>query len=107
MLSINTKKTVVVENSRKNEAPKKIVLSKNVDGNISQYLVEFTKDLKYFFTNVHSSVKVYSIATGTVVKVLSQSPSTGGHSDKVTCVILNSKNHLQLYTDSLYGTIKL
>lgn len=46
MLSINTKKTVVVENSRKNEAPKKIVLSKNVDGNISQYLVEFTKDSK-------------------------------------------------------------
>lgn len=31
MPSINTKKTVIVENSIKNEAPTKIVLSKNVD----------------------------------------------------------------------------
>jgi NET1-associated nuclear protein 1 (U3 small nucleolar RNA-associated protein 17) len=47
------------------------------------------------------------MATGAVVKVLSQSPATGGHSNKITRVILNPKNHLQLYTASLDGTIKL
>lgn len=66
-----------------------------------------TVNNRYFFTSVHSSVKVYSMATGAVVKVLSQSALAGGHSDKVTCVILNPKNHLQLYTASLDGTIKL
>ncbi|KAG0740570.1 hypothetical protein G6F62_009074 [Rhizopus arrhizus] len=108
MPSVHTKKVTVAENSSiKNEAPNKIVLSKTAGGNISQYPVEFTKDSKYFFTSVHSSVKVYSMATGAVVKVLSQSTLAGGHSDKVTCVILNPKNHLQLYTASLDGTIKL
>lgn len=47
------------------------------------------------------------MATGAVVKVLSQSRIDGGHSNKVTRVILNPKNHLQLYTASLDGTIKL
>lgn len=47
------------------------------------------------------------MATGAVVKVLSQSHHDGGHSDKITRVILNPKNHLQLYTASLDGTIKL
>ncbi|KAI7871378.1 WD40-repeat-containing domain protein [Mucor mucedo] len=47
------------------------------------------------------------MATGAVVKVLSQSPTTGGHTNKITRVILNPKNHLQLYTASLDGTIKL
>ncbi|KAG1180586.1 hypothetical protein G6F70_000578 [Rhizopus microsporus] len=111
MPSVDTKKAAIAttaeDSSKKYEAPNKIVLSKSAGGNISQYPVEFTKDSKYFFTSVHSSVKVYSMATGAVVKVLSQSPLTGGHSDKITCVILNPKNHLQLYTASLDGTIKL
>ncbi|KAI8074211.1 uncharacterized protein B0P05DRAFT_473135 [Gilbertella persicaria] len=47
------------------------------------------------------------MATGAVVKVISQSASTGGHSNKITRVMLNPKNHLQLYTASLDGTIKL
>lgn len=47
------------------------------------------------------------MATGAVVKVLSQSPATGGHRNKITRVILNPKNYLQLYTASLDGTIKL
>lgn len=47
------------------------------------------------------------MATGAVVKVLSQSPAAGGHRNKITRVILNPKNHLQLYTASLDGTIKL
>ncbi|KAI8643939.1 WD40-repeat-containing domain protein [Parasitella parasitica] len=47
------------------------------------------------------------MATGAVVKVLSQSPASGGHSSKITCVALNPKNHLQLYTASLDGNIKL
>lgn len=52
-------------------------------------------------------MKIFSTATGAVVKVLSQSPATGGHHNKITRVILNPKNHLQLYTASLDGTIKL
>lgn len=46
------------------------------------------------------------MATGAVVKVLSQTPTTG-HSAEITCVMLNPKNPLQLYTASLDGTIKL
>ncbi|KAL7312542.1 NET1-associated nuclear protein 1 [Mucor circinelloides] len=92
---------------KKHESPNKIVHSKNAGGNISEYPVEFTKDSKYFFSSVGSCVKIFSMATGAVVKVLSQSPATGGHSNKITRVILNPKNHLQLYTASLDGTIKL
>lgn len=63
--------------------------------------------LRYFFSSVGPCVKIFSMATGAVVKVLSQSPAMGGHSSKITRVILNPKNHLQLYTASLDGTIKL
>ncbi|KAG1472336.1 hypothetical protein G6F56_001597 [Rhizopus delemar] len=98
--------TLTEKEGRLHEAPNKIVLSKSVGGNISRYPVEFTKDSKYFFSSVGSSVKVYSMATGAVVKVLSQTPTTG-HSAEITCVMLNPKNPLQLYTASLDGTIKL
>ncbi|KAI7901524.1 quinon protein alcohol dehydrogenase-like superfamily [Cokeromyces recurvatus] len=98
-----------VENNthKKYGAPNKIVLSKYAAGNISEYPIEFTKDSKYFFSSTGSCVKIFSTATGAIVKSLSQSPALGGHSKKITRVILNPKNHLQLYTASLDGTIKL
>ncbi|KAI8982312.1 hypothetical protein BDF20DRAFT_912490 [Mycotypha africana] len=96
-----------LKNIAKHKAPYSINLTKNACGNISEYPIEFTKDSKYFFSSVGSCVKIYSVATGAVVKVLSQSPSLGGHLDTITRVILNPKNHLQLYTASLDGTIKL
>ncbi|GAA5807850.1 hypothetical protein MFLAVUS_001229 [Mucor flavus] len=91
----------------KHVAPNHMVLSKKAGGNISEYPAEFTKDSKYFFSSVGPCVKIFSMATGAVVKVLSQSATTGGHTNKITRVILNPKNHLQLYTASLDGTIKL
>lgn len=100
-----TQKTVTVE--KKHVAPYQMALSKSAGGNISQYPIEFTKDSKYFFSSVGNCVKIFSMATGAVVKVLSQSPATGGHRNQITRVILNPKNHLQLYTASLDGTIKL
>ncbi|CEP07902.1 hypothetical protein [Parasitella parasitica] len=92
---------------KKHESPSKIVHSKNAGGNISEYPVEFTRDSKYFFSSVGSCVKIFSMATGAIVKVLSQSPASGGHSNQITRVVLNPKNHLQLFTASLDGTIKL
>jgi NET1-associated nuclear protein 1 (U3 small nucleolar RNA-associated protein 17) len=47
------------------------------------------------------------MATGAVVKILSQLTTAGGHENKVTRVILNPKNPMQLYSASLDGTIKL
>ncbi|CAO3599732.1 unnamed protein product [Absidia cylindrospora] len=85
----------------------KLVLSKTLGGNISQSPLEFTKDSKYFFLGVGTAIKIYSIATGAVVKVLSRPSTEGSHKDKVTCVLLNPKNPLQLLSASLDGTIKL
>jgi NET1-associated nuclear protein 1 (U3 small nucleolar RNA-associated protein 17) len=47
------------------------------------------------------------MATGAVVKILSQLTTAGGHENKVTRVVLNPKNPMQLYSASLDGTIKL
>ncbi|KAI9307908.1 WD40-repeat-containing domain protein [Cunninghamella echinulata] len=85
----------------------KLQLSKTIGGDMSQCPVEFTKDSKYFFSGVGSTIKIYSIQTGSVVKVLSKPSVEGAHQDKVTMVLLNPKNHLQLLSASLDGTIKL
>ncbi|OBZ86761.1 WD repeat-containing protein 75 [Choanephora cucurbitarum] len=105
-----TKKTTTAkttEQPKKYVSPNQIVHTNTAGGNISQYPVEFTKDSKYLFSAVGSNVKIYSMATGAVVKVISQSVASGGHNNKITCVVLNPKNPLQLYTASLDGTIKL
>ncbi|KAI8985848.1 WD40-repeat-containing domain protein [Pilobolus umbonatus] len=90
-----------------NVAPFDITPFKNAGGNISTYPIVFTKDSKYFFNSVGSTINVYSVATGAVVKVLSQSVDKGSHKDTITRVLLNPKNSLQLYSASLDGTIKL
>ncbi|KAI8071202.1 quinon protein alcohol dehydrogenase-like superfamily [Gongronella butleri] len=76
-------------------------------GNMCQTPLSFTTDSRYFFTGVGCSIKIYSIATGAVVKVLSPPNSAGAHQDKVTAVVLNPDNPLQLISASMDGTIKI
>ncbi|KAG0379289.1 hypothetical protein BGX24_000977 [Mortierella sp. AD032] len=74
---------------------------------LSDYPVVFTSDSNYFFSCDAKSIRIISVETGQVVRILSTSPEEGGHSSTVTCVMLNPKNLLQLYSASLDGTIKL
>ncbi|XP_078084674.1 WD repeat-containing protein 75 [Mustelus asterias] len=61
----------------------------------------FSSDSKYLFCASGDLVKVYSTATQECVHVLK------GHKNLITGIQLNPKNHLQLYSTSLDGTIKL
>ncbi|KAI8388924.1 WD40-repeat-containing domain protein [Radiomyces spectabilis] len=101
----------VADNTKENDdvnTPKsKLSLDQVAGGKISEYPIVFTKDSKYFFSCVGSCIKVFSVATGAIVKVLSKSPALGGHSRQITGIMLNPKNPLQLYSCSLDGTIKL
>ncbi|KAF9432034.1 hypothetical protein BGZ76_011388 [Entomortierella beljakovae] len=74
---------------------------------LSDYPVVFTSDSNYFFSCNGKSIRILSVETGQVVRILSASVEEGGHSDTVTCVLINPKNPLQLYSASLDGTIKL
>ncbi|KAG0046776.1 hypothetical protein BGZ83_008059 [Gryganskiella cystojenkinii] len=74
---------------------------------LSDYPVVFTKDGNYFFSCNGRSIRIISVETGQVVRVLSSSIEEGGHSDKVTSLVLNPRNPLQLYSASADGTIKL
>ncbi|KAF9173385.1 hypothetical protein BGX21_002483 [Mortierella sp. AD011] len=74
---------------------------------LSDYPVVFTSDSNYFFSCNGKSIRILSVETGQVVRILSASSEEGGHSDTVTSVMLNPKNPLQLYSASLDGTIKL
>ncbi|ORX56771.1 WD40 repeat-like protein [Hesseltinella vesiculosa] len=82
-------------------------LAHTAGGDICQTPISFTTDSRYFFSGVGSAIKIYSIATGAVVKVLSRPSKTGSHTDKITGVLLNPLNPLQLISVSLDGTIKL
>ncbi|XP_067891709.1 WD repeat-containing protein 75 [Heterodontus francisci] len=61
----------------------------------------FSADCRYLLCASGDLVKVYSTATEECVHVLQ------GHKNLVTGIQLNPKNHLQLYSTSLDGTIKL
>ncbi|KAF9923543.1 WD repeat-containing protein 75 [Linnemannia zychae] len=74
---------------------------------LSDYPVVFTSDSNYFFSCSGKSIRIISVETGQVVRILSNSVEEGGHSNTVTCVMLNPSNSLQLYSASLDGTIKL
>lgn len=74
---------------------------------LSDYPVVFTTDSNYFFSCNAKTIRIISVETGQVVRILSASTEEGGHADTVTCVMLNPKNSLQLYSTSLDGTIKL
>ncbi|CAO3571143.1 unnamed protein product [Mortierella alpina] len=74
---------------------------------LSDYPVVFTSDSNYFFSCNARTIRILSVETGQVVRILSNSIEEGGHSDTVTSVMLNPKNSLQLYSGSLNGAIKL
>ncbi|XP_033899600.3 WD repeat-containing protein 75-like [Acipenser ruthenus] len=61
----------------------------------------FTLDSKYLLCTSGDMVKVYSTATEECVHVLQ------GHTNLVTGIALNPTNHLQVYSCSMDGTIKL
>ncbi|XP_075790283.1 WD repeat-containing protein 75 [Pelodiscus sinensis] len=61
----------------------------------------FSADAKYLLCASGDYVKVYSTVTEECVHVLQ------GHSNLVTGIQLNPQNHMQLYSCSLDGTIKL
>ncbi|MBN3308424.1 WDR75 protein, partial [Amia calva] len=61
----------------------------------------FTLDSKFLLCASGDSVKVYSTATEECVHVLQ------GHTDLVTGIALNPANHLQVYSCSVDGTVKL
>ncbi|EIW87027.1 WD40 repeat-like protein [Coniophora puteana RWD-64-598 SS2] len=66
----------------------------------------FTRDGSHFFSISGNNVKIHSSASG---KVASTLPGThhGGHTDVVTCAIINTQNPFQLITGSLDGTLKI
>ncbi|CAG8670829.1 17586_t:CDS:2, partial [Acaulospora colombiana] len=71
------------------------------DPQVSTQPALFTKDARYFFIPVSSSVKIYSTATGKVVSTLtSHTRVTNGHSDRVTCLKINPQNSFQLFAGS-------
>ncbi|KAJ1555423.1 WD repeat-containing protein 75 [Nowakowskiella sp. JEL0078] len=112
--------TTKTKRSRKSsEKLEKEVFDKNFDleetvqltttlagGQFAKCPVVFTKDSRYFFCAVATHIKVYSVATGQTVKTLSSQGKTA-HSDAITTIQLNPTNHLQLYSGSLDGTIRL
>ncbi|XP_055472786.1 WD repeat-containing protein 75 [Psammomys obesus] len=61
----------------------------------------FSADSKYIFCVSGDFVKVYSTATEECVHILH------GHKNLVSGILLNPNNHLQLYSCSFDGTIKL
>ncbi|KNZ77003.1 WD repeat-containing protein 75 [Termitomyces sp. J132] len=67
----------------------------------------FTKDGKYFFSLVGSSVKIHSVTTGQVVSTLiaPRSTSNATSSDLLTTAIINPHNNFQLITGSLDGRL--
>ncbi|NXX19747.1 WDR75 protein, partial [Podargus strigoides] len=61
----------------------------------------FSADSKYLLCASGDFVKIYSVATEETLQLM------GGHADLVTGIQLNPHNHMQLYSSSLDGTIKL
>ncbi|XP_032921101.1 WD repeat-containing protein 75 [Catharus ustulatus] len=61
----------------------------------------FSADSKYLLYVSGDFVKVYSVNTEETLRLM------GGHADLVTGIQLNPHNHMQLYSCSLDGTIKL
>ncbi|NXQ27414.1 WDR75 protein, partial [Alaudala cheleensis] len=61
----------------------------------------FSADSKYLLCASGDFVKVYSVSTEETLRLM------GGHADLVTGIQLNPHNHMQLYSSSLDGTIKL
>uniref|UniRef100_A0A672UE31 WD repeat domain 75 n=1 Tax=Strigops habroptila TaxID=2489341 RepID=A0A672UE31_STRHB len=61
----------------------------------------FSADSKYLLCASGDFVKMYSVVTEETLRLM------GGHADLVTGIQLNPHNHMQLYSSSLDGSIKL
>ncbi|XP_050196006.1 WD repeat-containing protein 75 [Myiozetetes cayanensis] len=61
----------------------------------------FSADSRYLLCASGDFVKVYSVTTEETLRLM------GGHADLVTGIQLNPHNHMQLYSSSLDGSIKL
>ncbi|XP_065697099.1 WD repeat-containing protein 75 [Patagioenas fasciata] len=70
-------------------------------GRLSSARPVFSADAKYLLCASGDFVKIYSLGTGETLRLM------GGHADVVTGVQLNPRNHMQLYSSSLDGSIKL
>ncbi|CAG8503216.1 7091_t:CDS:10 [Acaulospora colombiana] len=57
----------------------------------------FSIDSKYIFCACSNVIKVYSVATGDVVRIISESPEKNGHKDEITCIMLNPNDSSQVY----------
>ncbi|PWN46911.1 WD40 repeat-like protein [Violaceomyces palustris] len=78
------------------------------DGSMSSHPVIFTKDSEYFFLASSNSVLIHSRATGQVVSVLSANHGASeAHKARITGLVINPANPLQLLTSSLDGTLKI
>jgi len=67
----------------------------------------FLVTIRYFYNSARSSIRIYSVETGDVVRHLSVSSSEGGHAGKITCLEKNPKNQEELVSGSLDGKIKI
>ncbi|XP_061313586.1 WD repeat-containing protein 75 [Pezoporus flaviventris] len=70
-------------------------------GTIHRARAVFSSDSKYLLCASGDFVKMYSVATEETLRLM------GGHADLVTGIQLNPHNHMQLYSSSLDGSIKL
>ncbi|XP_054236967.1 WD repeat-containing protein 75 [Indicator indicator] len=82
-------------------APAKLRVVRCGGGNHHGARAVFSADSKYLLCASGDFVKVYSVATEETLRLI------GGHADRVTGIQLNPHNHMQLYSSSLDGTIKL
>lgn len=76
------------------------------EGITSSCPVVFTNDSRAFVTVVGCHMKVFSVSTGHLVRLMSAS-APAAHSDIITSIKLNPSNTFQLYSTSLDGTIRL
>lgn len=70
-------------------------------GSIASESIVFTTDSKYFFSPSGSAIKMFSVTTGEQTRILK------GHTDKVSHVLINPENPLQLYSFGYDRTLRL
>nr|XP_023670540.1 WD repeat-containing protein 75 isoform X1 [Paramormyrops kingsleyae] len=83
------------------EAPAEIRVVRCGGSRITFRKAVFTLDSKFLLCPSGDAIKVFSSSTEECVHVLQ------GHANLVTGIVLNPSNHLQVYSCSLDGTVKL
>ncbi|XP_048834341.1 WD repeat-containing protein 75 [Brienomyrus brachyistius] len=83
------------------EAPAEIRVVRCGGSSITFRKAVFTLDSKFLLCPSGDAIKVFSTSTEECVHVLQ------GHANLITGIVLNPSNHLQVYSCSLDGTVKL